>query len=87
MKHKTLTIPLLLLSIFFFFVPATTPTAQAQDISITCTFTFTEEEDDSCWYGNMGIKCDGLECSITVSACDDGDGGIIQAATVACNQS
>ncbi len=67
---------------------AAAPKARVQD-SISCTVTFTDEETDSCYYVNIVADCTssgGNACSLTISACDDGHGGVDFAVVVGCTQ-
>jgi hypothetical protein len=52
---------------------------------ISCNLTFQDEETDECYYANWIIDCgsDGA-CSFTVSACDDGQGGVDIAFVIGC---
>jgi hypothetical protein len=52
---------------------------------INCTLSFNDEETDTCYYVNFIINCgsDGA-CSVTVSACDDGNGGFDLAVVAGC---
>ncbi|MDQ3917549.1 MAG: hypothetical protein M3348_03655 [Acidobacteriota bacterium] len=53
---------------------------------ITCVLSFNDEETDTCYYINFSLDCgsDGA-CSLTISACDDGNGGFDLAVVGACN--
>lgn len=55
---------------------------------VTCTTSWSDEETDTCYSANVTIRCSAqgetIECSVTVSACDDGSGGVIIALTGGC---
>ncbi len=64
---------------------AAAPTVKSVD-GITCVLSFNDEETDTCYYINFSLDCgsDGA-CSLTISACDDGNGGFDLAVVGACN--
>lgn len=56
---------------------------------ITCTTEWADEETETCFSVSVSVRCSEgaqtIECSATVSACDDGAGGVIIAVTGGCS--